>query len=82
MKTRLKELRTNNKLSQSHIASILGLKQQQYSRYETGLRDIPLDKLIKLADYYNTSVDYILGRNDLSISPIKVCKKPLKKRTI
>ena len=39
-------------------------------------------ELIKLADYYNTSVDYILGRNDLSISPIKVCKKPLKKRTI
>ena len=83
MKTRLKELRTINNISQVQISNILGLKQQQYSRYETGLRNMPLEKLIILADYYNTSVDYILYRdNNSSISPIKICKKPLKKRTI
>ena len=82
MKTRLKELRKQNNLSQNTISSILGLKQQQYSRYEIGLRDMPLDKLIKLADYYGTSIDYILYRDNLSISPIKVSKKPLKRRTI
>ena len=82
MKTRLKELRKQNNLSQNTISSILGLKQQQYSRYEIGLRNMPLDKLIKLADYYGTSIDYILYRDNLSISPIKVSKKPLKRRTI
>lgn len=82
MKTRLKELRKQNNLSQNTISSILGLKQQQYSRYEIGLRDMPLDKLIKLADYYGTSIDYILYRDNLSISPIKVSKRPLKRRTI
>lgn len=82
MKTRLKELRKQNNLSQNDVSSILGLKQQQYSRYEIGLRDMPLDKLIKLADYYGTSIDYILYRDNLSISPIKVSKRPLKRRTI
>ena len=82
MKTRLKELRTSNNISQVQISNILGLKQQQYSRYETGLRNMPLEKLIILADYYNTSIDYILYRDNGSISPIKICKKPLKKRTI
>lgn len=82
MKTRLKELRKNSNLSQVDISNILGLKQQQYSRYEIGLRDMPLDKLIKLADYYNTSIDYILYRDNDLESPIKVSKKPLKRRTI
>lgn len=82
MKTRLKELRKNSNLSQVDISNILGLKQQQYSRYEIGLRDIPLDKLIKLADYYNTSIDYILYRDNDLESPIKVSKRPLKRRTI
>lgn len=82
MKTRLKELRKNSNLSQVDISNILGLKQQQYSRYEIGLRDMPLDKLIKLADYYNTSIDYILYRDNDLESPIKISKKPLKRRTI
>ena len=42
----------------------LGMKQPQYYRYETGLRDIPSDILIKLADYYGVSTDYILGRTN------------------
>ena len=45
-------------------ASYLGMKQPQYYRYENGLRDIPSDILIKIADYYNVSTDYILGRTN------------------
>ena len=58
---RLKDLREDNDLSQEQIAAYLGMKQPQYSRYERGLRDIPTDVLIKLALYYKTSADYILG---------------------
>lgn len=58
---RLKELREDNDLKQSNIADMLNMKQPQYARYETGKRDMPLDNLITLADFYKTSVDYILG---------------------
>lgn len=58
---RLKDLREDRDLSQQQIADYLGMKQPQYSRYERGLRDIPTDILIRLAKYYNTSCDYILG---------------------
>ena len=46
-------------------AEILDIKQTVYSRYERGFQTIPLSHLIKLADYYNVSVDYILGRTDI-----------------
>ena len=59
--TRLKDLREDHDLSQEQIAEHLGMKQPQYSRYERGIRDIPTDVLIKLAAYYKTSTDYILG---------------------
>lgn len=58
---RLRDLREDRDLSQQQIADLLGMKQPQYSRYERGLRDIPTDVLIRLAKYYNTSTDYILG---------------------
>lgn len=58
---RLKELREDNDLKQINIAKELQMKQPQYARYETGKRDLPLDCLIKLAEYYNTSTDYLLG---------------------
>lgn len=58
---RLKDLREDRDLSQQQIADFLGMKQPQYSRYERGLRDIPTDVLIRLARYYQTSTDYILG---------------------
>lgn len=61
---RLKELRENNKYTQKDIANILGMRQQQYSRYEVGSREIPLDKLIVLSELYNTSLDYILNRTN------------------
>lgn len=58
---RIRDLREDHDLSQEQVASILGMKQPQYSRYERGVRDIPTDILIKLALYYKTSTDYILG---------------------
>ena len=61
---RIRYLREDNDKTQQEIANYLGMKQPQYYRYETGSRDIPLDILIKLADFYGVSVDYILGRTD------------------
>lgn len=61
---RLKDLREDNDKTQKEIADYLGMKQPQYSRYENGLRDIPSDILIMLADYYNVSTDYIFGRTN------------------
>ena len=57
---RLRDLREDNDLKQVDIAEFLGIKQTVYSRYERGYQYIPLDYLIKLADYYKVSVDYIL----------------------
>lgn len=61
---RIKDLREDSDKTQTEVAAFLGMKQPQYYRYETGLRDIPSDILIKLADYYGVSTDYILGRTD------------------
>jgi len=61
---RLKNLREDNDLTQAKIAELLFITQQQYSLYEKGYRDIPSDALIVLADFYNTTVDYIVGRTD------------------
>ena len=61
---RLKDLREDSDLTQSDLAKILKTTQQQYSKYEIGIRLIPIDKLNKLADFYNTSTDYILGRTN------------------
>ena len=61
---RLRELREDNDKTQIEISEILEMKQPQYIRYEKGIRDIPLDNLMKLAELYNTSTDYILGLTD------------------
>ncbi len=63
---RLKDLREDHDLSQQAVADYLGMKQPQYCRYERGLRDIPTDVLIRLALFYKTSTDYILGLTDHS----------------
>ncbi len=64
---RLRDLREDHDLSQQDVADLLGMKQPQYSRYERGLRDIPTDVLIRLAKYYKTSTDFILGlTNDIT----------------
>ncbi|MCH5286708.1 MAG: helix-turn-helix transcriptional regulator [Christensenellaceae bacterium] len=61
---RIRDLREDHDLTQSEIAAHLGMKQPQYFRYEQGYRDVPTDILIRLADYYRTTTDYILGRTD------------------
>lgn len=61
---RLKDLREDHDKTQREIARMLNMPQSQYWRYECGYRDIPLDILIKLADYYKVTTDYILGRTD------------------
>ncbi len=62
---RIKELREDNDIKQKEIASFLKCTQQQYSEYEKGKRLIQIDRLILIADFYNTSVDYILGLTDV-----------------
>lgn len=59
---RLKDLREDNDLTQSQVAAILNVRQNTYSQYETGKREIPLALLWKLADYYQVSIDYLVGR--------------------
>ncbi|MGN0534639.1 MAG: helix-turn-helix domain-containing protein [Eubacterium sp.] len=61
---RLRDLREDKDMKQSDIAQLLGIQQTVYSRYERGFQNIPLEHLIKLADYYNVSTDYILGRTN------------------
>ena len=57
-------MREDNDLTQQKIAEILLCDQSLYSKYERGERDIPLALLIKLADFYGTSLDYLAGRTD------------------
>lgn len=61
---RLRDLREDKDLTQTDVANILSTTQQVYSRYENGLNQIPLHHLITLADFYKTSVDYLLGRTN------------------
>lgn len=61
---RLKEIREDKDLKQSEVANAIGIKQQQYSEYEIGKRLIPINYLSKLADFYGTSIDYLLQRTD------------------
>ena len=72
MITRIKNLREDNDLTQNDISKILNISQVAYSYYELGKRSIPIEILSKLADYYNTSVDYLIYRTDE--------KKPYKKK--
>ena len=64
MYPRIRAMREDKDLHQKDIAAYLNCTQVAYSRYELGKRDIPTDVLIALADYHNTSTDYLLGRTD------------------
>lgn len=64
MKTRIRDLREDHDLTQSTISKMLNISQVAYSYYELGKREIPLNLLCKLADFYKTSVDYLLYRTD------------------
>ena len=65
MRTRIRNLREDNDLTQSELSKYLNISQVAYSYYELGRRTIPLELLSKLADYYNTSIDYLLYRTDI-----------------
>lgn len=73
---RLKLLRENNDLRQSDIANLLNISSVAYSYYENEKRDIPTNILKTLADYYKVSIDYILGKSDIS-NPEKEKNDPL-----
>lgn len=61
---RIRDLREDRDLTQKQLGEILSCSQRVYSNYERGELDIPTDILIKLADFHNVSVDYILNRTD------------------
>lgn len=61
---RLKDLREDHDLTQTQLAKLLGIQQTVYSRYERGFQNLPLEYLLFLADFYQVSTDYLLGRTD------------------
>ncbi len=67
---RIRDLREDRDLTQKQVSQILNCSQQVYSNYELGQRDIPTDVLIRLSDFYDVSVDYILG----------ICEDPKKRK--
>lgn len=81
---RLRDLKEDMDLKQSNVAKIIGVSENQYGRYERGDNDIPLEKALVLADFYNVSIDYIAGRtndkkgfnkSDLPPSEVDLLKK-------
>lgn len=64
MYKRIRDLREDRDLNQTTVARMLGMSQTGYSKYETGANDIPTAILIKLARFYGTSIDYLLGETD------------------
>ncbi len=61
---RIRNLREDLDLTQTDIANLLSISQRTYSRYENDERAIPIEILSKLADYHNTSVDFLIGRTN------------------
>lgn len=81
---RLRDLKEDKDLKQSNVAKIIKVSENQYGRYERGENDIPLEKALILADFYNVSLDYLAGRtndkkgfnkSDLPNSEIELLKK-------
>ena len=62
---RIEEMRVDSDLTIKEISIILGIHRDVYSRYAKGLRSVPIDILIRLADLYDCSIDYLVGRTDL-----------------
>ena len=61
---RLKELRTNRKTTQKTMSSVLGVTERGYQHYELGTREPSMERLSALADYFDVSIDYLVGRTD------------------
>lgn len=72
MRLRIKELREDRDIMQKALALYLNIKQNTYSQYENGQRQLPIEALVKLAEYFDTSTDYLLGLTDE--------RKPYKRR--
>ena len=64
MYPRIRDLRTDRDLNQTQVAKLLGMSQTGYSKYETGENDVPTQILIRLARFYDTSIDYLLGETN------------------
>ncbi len=64
MKNRIRDLRVDLDLTQNDVARMLSIHQTTYSDYELGKLNVPINVLHQLADYYHTSLDYLLGRTD------------------
>ncbi len=61
---RIEDLRIDHDLTQQDIADYLHIQREVYRRYEKGTRTIPIELLIQLADYYKTTLDYLVGRSN------------------
>ena len=66
MRLRIRDLREDRDLTQKQIAEYLLCDQSLYSKYERGVREIPLNIIIKLADFYDVNIDYLVGRSSAS----------------
>ena len=76
--SRIKELRIDSDTTQQELAQYLNVTRSAYSNYENGLREIPIEVLSGLADFYQTSLDYLLKRTDERIAYPKSTNKPEK----
>jgi len=72
MRLRIRDCREDRDITQKQLADYLRCDQSLYSKYERGERDVPLHVMIRLADYYGTSIDYLVGRTD-EIKPYRRC---------
>lgn len=73
---RIRDLRNDHGLTQEQVAKILNVKQNTYCQYEIGVVNYPLDVVIKLAEYYDVSVDYLVGLTDQSTPYPRKRRKP------
>ena len=67
---RIRDMREDHDYTQAFVAKYLNIQQNTYSQYENGKRQLPIDMLIRLADLYGTSTDYLLGRTN-NPAPVK-----------
>ena len=73
---RFRDLREDRDKTQAAVARALGIRQQQYQLYESGRRGVPLWAVLRLADWYGVSVDYLLGRTDDPLPPPRLHGRP------
>ncbi len=79
METRIKSLREDNDLTQKQLGEYLNISQVAYSYYELNRRNIPIELLSQLADFYHTSVDYLIYRTNEKTPYPRISKKQYKK---